>query len=235
MIHTEDPFYSDPKWKALRHSILLRDKYMCTQCKRNGLMNQAEHVHHIFPREQYTQYEYECWNLTSLCFKCHNKMHNRFNGHLSKLGRILMQQTALEQGIRINMKQTILVIGIRGTGKSTYVRDHLDDDSMAYDMDAIASAFRLRMPHDEYHKPSRRMANDFLTGFLAKAHEYVSTIYVIRTAPTIKELQMIDPDSVVICTQVRTYREMDDRQGAFHRIEEIKRFCAVRGLETLEI
>ena len=235
MIHTEDPFYKSEKWQNLRHSIMLRDKFMCTQCKANGIMMPAEHVHHIFPREQYTQYEYARWNLTSLCFRCHNRMHNRFNGTLSKTGKILMKQTALEQGIRINMKQTILVIGIRGTGKSTYVKEHLDDDSIAYDMDAIASAFRLKMPHEEYFKPARRMANDFLSGFLGKAHDYASTVYVIRTAPTIRELQVIDPDSVVICKTVRTYCEMDDRDGALARIEEIEKFCAARGLETLAI
>ncbi len=51
-----------------------------------------------------------------------------------------------------------LVCGLRGCGKSTYVKEHLTDGALAYDMDAIASAFRLRMPHEEYHEAARHMA-----------------------------------------------------------------------------
>ena len=156
--------------------------YMCQRCLLEGKRSQAEHVHHIFPREKYIEYEYERWNLIALCFRCHNKMHNRFNGNLSRTGEQLMRATGMMQGITVNKKkQTILVVGLRGAGKSTYVKRHLDDESLAYDMDAIASAFRLKMPHEEYYKPARRMANDFLTGFMAKAHDYVKTVYIIRT------------------------------------------------------
>lgn len=228
-----DEFYHSPKWKSLRDSILREDKYMCTRCKERGQMVQAEHVHHIFPREQFTEYQYCRWNLTSLCFKCHNEMHNRFNGDLSKAGRILMQKTALMNNIPLNTKRTILVIGLRGTGKSYYVRTHLDDRSIAYDMDAIASAFRLKQPHEEYFKPARKMANDFLSGFMAKAHDYADNVYVIRTAPTIRELNQLDPDMVVICKTERVFREMDDRASALDRIREVETFCRSNSIDVV--
>lgn len=194
-------------------------------------MIEAEHVHHIFPREQYPEYQYERWNLMSLCFNCHNGMHNRFNGELSKAGRIQMQTTALMNGIDIRShKQTILVIGLRGCGKSTYVKQHLDGDSMAYDLDAIASAFRLKMPHEEYYKPARNMANDFLAGFINKAHDYVDTLYIIRTAPPIKELEQIAPDKVVICKTMYEYRNMNDRASAQRRIDDAEKFCTAQGV-----
>ena len=182
-------------------------------------------MHHIFPKEQYIEYAYEPWNLISLCHKCHNGMHDRFTGELSKAGKSLLKTTALIQGIDIPMQDnTILVCGLRGSGKSTYVKEHLDMYSIAYDLDAIASAFRLNLPHEEYFKPARRMANDFLPGFLAKAHDYCSTVYIIRTAPSIKEFEQIMPDSVVFCEHEYVYRDMQDRDGAIKRLESLKNF-----------
>ena len=228
-----DEFYHQPKWKSLRKSILVRDKYMCQRCKDKGLMREAEHVHHIFPREQYHEYEYCRWNLISLCYKCHNEMHNRFNGELSQAGLRLLKTTAIMNDIPYDMtNKTILIVGLRGSGKSTYARKHLDDDSLVYDMDAIASAFRLRMPHDEYFKPARKMANDFLGGFLAKAHEYVKTIYIIRTAPTIREFEQINPSKIVFCMKSYEYRDMDDREGAADRIHTLKEYAETQGIEV---
>lgn len=145
-----------------------------------------------------------------------------------------MRSTALQQGIRITAKpMTILVVGLRGTGKTTYVKEHMDSDTLVYDLDAIASAFRIG--HEEYHKAARRMANDFLAGFVAKAHDYCKTVYVIRTAPRIKEFEMINPDKVVMCKTVKEVLEMDDREGAAKRLEEIEKFCEKSGTELLQI
>ena len=114
-----DAFYHDPKWKKLRSSVLREAGYMCQRCLLEGKRSQAEHVHHIFPREKYIEYEFERWNLIALCFRCHNKMHNRFNGNLSRTGEQLMRATGIMQGITVNKKkQTILVVGLRGAGKS---------------------------------------------------------------------------------------------------------------------
>lgn len=189
-------------------------------------MVNAECVHHIFPLHIYPEYAKERWNLISLCNVCHNEMHNRFTDELSQKGEKLLKATAAKQGIRTEpKKETILVIGLRGAGKSTYVKKHLDANSLAYDMDAIASAFRLKMPHEEYYKPARKMANDFLMGFLTRAHDYAAKIFVIRTAPTIKELETIKPDTVVICKHQYEYREMDDRQQARDKIKAVEEYC----------
>ena len=102
---------------------------------------------------------------------------------------------------------------------------------MVYDMDAIASAFRLKMPHEEYFKPARKMANDFLKGFLMKAHDYCKRVFIIRTAPSIREVEEIEPDKVVICKKQYVFREMDDRKSALKRIEELELYCLERGIE----
>lgn len=232
-----DPFYKSGRWERLRSSALRRDLYMCQCCAAHNLMVPAQCVHHVFPRDAFKDYQYELWNCMSLCYKCHDEMHNRYTGQLSKKGMLFMQALAAARGIKINMShRTILVIGLRGCGKSTYCKSHLDDYTLCYDMDAIASAFRLKMPHEEYYKPARRMANDFLRGFLVKAHDYCKRVLIIRTAPSIKEFEEIDPDKVVICKHRYVDRPMDDKAGALERIAQIEERCRVLGidLELLE-
>lgn len=233
MRYKEDQFYKTNKWVALRKTALIRDKYMCQNCKANNKMINATCVHHIFPIQSYPQFSYELWNLMSLCDKCHDEMHNHYTGELSKKGMLFLRAVAAARNIQITGKEeTVLVVGLRGCGKSTYCKNHMDDFSLVYDLDAIASAFRLKMPHEEYFKPARRMANDFLKGFIAKAHDYARKIYIIRTAPNIKEVQEIDPDKVVFCMKEYIFREMDDRQAAMKRLDELAKHCARNNIEV---
>lgn len=168
----------------------------------------------------------------SLCNECHDEMHNHYTGGLSKKGMLFLRSLASIKGIPISMKEnTILVVGLSGCGKSTYCKKHLDEFSLVYDLDAIASAFRLKMPHEEYFRPARKMANDFLKGFLMKAHDYCKRVFIIRTAPSIREVEEIEPDKVVICKKQYVFREMDDRKSALKRIEELELYCLERGIE----
>lgn len=90
MKNKQETFYKTPKWKSLRESILMRDKYMCQYCKRFGKHVQADHVHHILPREFFPQYSYTPWNLISLCNKCHEAMHYRKDKTLTAEGKELV-------------------------------------------------------------------------------------------------------------------------------------------------
>ena len=94
-----DPFYKTPRWKKLRESVLRRDGYLCQESKRYGKMVAASVVHHIFPREDYPEYEYEPWNLIGLSSKAHDEMHDRVTGKLTAKGMGLLERTARLQGI----------------------------------------------------------------------------------------------------------------------------------------
>ena len=229
----EDKFYKSNKWVALRNTALIRDKYMCQCCKANNRYTNASCVHHIFPKDSYPQYSYELWNLMSLCDKCHDEMHNHYTGELSKKGMLFLRSIAAVKGINISCKeQTILVVGLRGTGKTTYCKTMMDEYSLCYDLDMIAKAFRLNNPGEEYFKPARRMANDFLKGFVIKAHEYAKKIFIIRTAPTIKEFEEIAPDKIVFCMHQYVFKEMDDRPKAIERLSELQKYCAGKDVEV---
>ena len=226
-----DPFYKTARWEHARDMALRRDGYRCKYCERSGKTVQAQCVHHIFPREDFPEYRYELWNMISLCNRCHNDMHDHFGDRLSVKGTSLMRGKAVERGIEITSKEeTILVVGLRGSGKSTYCKEHIGKDALCYDMDAIASAFRLKMPHEEYFKPARRMANDFLFGFLKKAHDYSRRVFVIRTAPTLDEVERIKPTSVILCNKRYVRRETDDEEATQARLDDLQAYCERSGL-----
>jgi hypothetical protein len=226
-----DPFYKTARWEHVRDIALRRDGYKCKYCEISGKIVQAQCVHHIFPREDFPEYRYELWNMISLCNRCHNEMHDHFGDRLSTRGLNLMRGKAVERGIVVTSKdETILVVGLSGSGKSTYCLQNIGKDALCYDMDAIASAFRLRMPHEEYFKPARKMANDFLFGFLAKAHDYSRRIFVIRTAPRLDEVESIKPTEVIYCTKRHVKRDMDDEQAAQERLDDLKAYCERSGL-----
>ncbi len=79
-------FYKVTKWKAKRERILKRDEYMCRECKRYGKSTAANTVHHVIPLDQKPDFKFSSDNLISLCSKCHDKMHDRTNNKLTKLG-----------------------------------------------------------------------------------------------------------------------------------------------------
>ena len=235
-----DPFYNTERWKHLRRCILQRDNYMCQDSKRYGKMVPAEMVHHIFPREIFPEYQWEEWNLISLSNKAHDAMHYRTDRELTDKGIDLMVRTARKQGINLEKiaeamrqqdrkTQRVLVIGLRGSGKTTYCRDNLGDDAIVYDLDAIASSFRLRREHEEVFDPARRMVNDYLFDFIKKAEEYkIKKIFIIRAAPTMEELEKIRPNQVVHCSNRFIDREMKDEAGAVKRIVQVLEWCEER-------
>lgn len=99
-----DPFYTSTKWLHLREKILRRDGYMCQLSKRYGKYQQAEVVHHIFPRDEFPEFQYEPWNLISLTVAMHHTLHDRTNGQLSVEGVKLLRKVARQQGVDVPLR-----------------------------------------------------------------------------------------------------------------------------------
>lgn len=93
---------TDKRWHNLRRYILARDNYLDQEALRFGKRVEADHVHHIFPREYFPEWRYEPWNLISLSLSNHNKMHDRSSRKLSNEGWNLLVRTARKNGIEIN-------------------------------------------------------------------------------------------------------------------------------------
>lgn len=167
---------------------------------------EADTVHHILPREDWPQYQWCDWNLISVNGRLTHKgrLHEKYSGRLTKLGRQLMRETALANGVKLSM--LTMVIGMPGSGKSTYVRQHLGG-GLCYELDSIACAFRLTVPHrEEPHAAARRMAASMRQAWLQEARKYSDNIWIVRTAPDDQELSDTMPDRIIVMTKQHVER-----------------------------
>lgn len=96
-----DRFYHSKKWERIRRAVLARDGYRCQVAARYGKNIEANTVHHIFPRDEYPQYQWQGWNLIAVSHEAHENMHERNGGALTEEGRRLMERTARKRGIDI--------------------------------------------------------------------------------------------------------------------------------------
>ena len=218
-----DPFYKSEQWQHLRKQILRRDNYMDRLMAREGKIRDADTVHHIFPLNRYPEYALKPWNLISVTRDTHELLHNRVTGGLSDLGQKLLEETARTNGIPIS--RLILVIGLPGSGKTTYVKHHLNG-GLVYDLDYIAGAFRLATPKSETHWGARRLANSMVKAFAQNARRQVGTVYIIRTGPDLDEVIDIDPNEIVVCDRPGQL-ELPDRRA---KIEEIRAWAEANGI-----
>ena len=198
--------YKSKRWQQKRAVILKRDGYLCQWAKRSGRTEGADTVHHIFPVEDYPQYALCDWNLISLSSASHNLMHDRNTRELTEEGMIMMRETAARQGIDIGDDGVTLITGMPGTGKTDLAKRIMKSNALAYDLDAIAGAFRLGKSETQ---AARWMANDLLGGFVMKAGEYAGHVVVIRTAPRIQELEQIRPDRIYLLTKIHVDRGIE--------------------------
>lgn len=79
-------FYKTKRWQKKRNRILRRDEYLCRECKRYGRTTEAQTVHHIYPLDERPDMKLDSNNLISLCFECHEQMHDREKNILTEKG-----------------------------------------------------------------------------------------------------------------------------------------------------
>ena len=222
MMKQADPFYKTKAWKELRARALRRDKYTDQLLIREGKRRNATTVHHALPRDRYPEYEMCLWNLVSVTDETHEALHSRQFGTLTQEGELLMQEVADKNGVKLS--RLTLVIGLPKSGKTTYVKKHLGG-GLCYDLDYIAGAFRLRGPHEERNRAARIMANRMVRAFAINARRLTGHVFIIRTAPTIEEVEELDPDEIVVMRGEYKEKRLDDkdieRGRKLAQIEEI--------------
>ena len=85
--------YQSEKWKRKRRKILRMDGYIDRVAARYGRTQEATVVHHIYPADEYPEYEWCDWNLISVSLATHNQLENRKTGELTGLGLALQRRT----------------------------------------------------------------------------------------------------------------------------------------------
>lgn len=96
-----DPFYRSRRWERLRAAVLRRDGYMCQEARRYGKRAEATTVHHVFPRDEFPEYQWEAWNLVSLAGDVHDQMHDRVTGALTEKGAEWLRRVARKNGVEV--------------------------------------------------------------------------------------------------------------------------------------
>lgn len=96
-----DNFYKSLRWKKKREKILRRDDGLCRISHRYGKIVPANTVHHIFPRDEFPEYQLSDWNLISLSCAMHDELHDRISGRLSPKGVDLLRRTCRKYGKEI--------------------------------------------------------------------------------------------------------------------------------------
>lgn len=78
-IKRKNKFYSSGEWKALRRSIVLRDKNVCQKCGKLIFSKpNVHHVIHLTPNNiDDENISLNPDNLITVCEDCHNKIHGK--------------------------------------------------------------------------------------------------------------------------------------------------------------
>ena len=224
--------YSSRRWQLKREHILKRDQWTDQVALQKGSKLPANLVHHILPADEFPEYQYADWNLIAVSDATHRQLHDRVTGDLTNAGRELAQQTAAEHGVKLHT--VTLVIGMPGSGKSTWARRNLKG-GLCFELDAIACAFRLTVPHNEPPNiPARRMAAALRKAFIAAAPRYTAKLMVVRSAPDIDEIAETNPDRLVVCWQEYARREYEyTREEYKRRIAEAEEWARLNGVEII--
>lgn len=64
--------YKSRRWQELRKQVMLRDEFLCQECKRNDLTKTGDVVDHIIELKDDLSKAFDMANLEVLCHACHN-------------------------------------------------------------------------------------------------------------------------------------------------------------------
>lgn len=176
-------FYKSKEFRRLKEDVLKEQHNECQICKQSGIITRADTVHHVqYVRNHpelalsktFRRNGNEQRNLIAVCKSCHNKIHT-------------------EKGY---VRNTIRVVtGLPGCGKTTYVMKHRLPEEPVYDLDYIVEALALRGPCSRNELAA--VCNGMLNAFIVSCREENLSAWVIRTAPSTKDMEAFNKAHVV--------------------------------------
>lgn len=90
-------FYNSKAWQKVRSQVWQRDRGLCQECLKNGIIREGDTVHHIKPITPETISDESITlnmdNLETVCRDCHAKVHGKYvqeRYKVDELGRIIL-------------------------------------------------------------------------------------------------------------------------------------------------
>ena len=187
-------FYNSKPWTDTRNTYIAErtriDGGMCELCGENV----GEELHHIIPLTPANINDFDiCLNPTNLkflCKDCHFKVHRelilkqfeearkrRADAHILTNGCYMD-----EQGYVVKAKRFI-VWGAPASGKSTYVREHLQPGDLVVDFDAIKYAISFSHASNENLFPIAAGIREYLLQAIENGQADCRNVWVIGCFP----------------------------------------------------
>lgn len=74
-----------PKWQKRRLEVMQKDNFTCQLC---GDTESMLNVHHLFYHRDRNIWEYEEWELITLCENCHKEEHSSMDDIINEIDSI---------------------------------------------------------------------------------------------------------------------------------------------------
>lgn len=144
---TREQFYKSKQWDAFRKLIIVqntdKDGFVhCSECGKPILRKYDLIIHHKIELSEANVNDASIAlnpdNVEVICFRCHNKVHDRFG----------FNRTSAAKQVQ---KKVYIVHGAPAAGKTTWVHDVAGADDLIVDMDNIWQMISI---NDRYIKPA---------------------------------------------------------------------------------
>lgn len=205
-------FYKSKEWQSIRQIVIDRDNGICQKClEEKGEVVPGDEVHHkIWLRPtniNNPDITLNLDNLVLLCRDCHMSIHR----HIEK-----KTKTIVNNGVYIDTdgsikKQKIYVIhGAPGSGKTTYVKEHMEKGDLVVDFDLIKQSISMcnKTETPDSLLDISESIRELLYKYIEEKKVNAKTIWIIALLPTReqrKEIQnRFDCQLIHIDTDIET-------------------------------
>lgn len=140
-------FYKSKAWQDTRKLIIERDNGLCQKCLTDtGEIVPGDEVHHkIWLRPtniNNPDITLNPDNLILLCRDCHIRIHKE-STHKKRKHNMINNGMYLDEHGNLQRQKVFIVHGAPGSGKTTYVKEHMDNGDLIVDLDNIKQAISL--------------------------------------------------------------------------------------------